>query len=488
LPEYPWPGAPTTAVSGLLGLGDHHILERTSMPRIHVPGQSLPPAVPAHPPEPEGPIPRPPAQSPPATRVGLAGDTPVFIRRLGDDLWSGPIRDYEHRPGDRVPALDPREKVSAWAVVAELLRVPCDSPLVRVTTESGRQIFLTGNAGLVTLGDDAEVQPIAPGEVVVGRTRLPVVRPVLPAGSNLPLDRDRGRLAGIYISEGHAPPSQPGLVCISVADEGRARQVLDLITRLGQHPYRNRGSVNFTGHATCAWLLDHFGHLSHAKRVPAWALAQGRPFVEGLVEGYMGGDGCLWADTNGAVQVTAVSVSPAIRDGMVDLLATLDVFCTFFDAPRSHLKPEWRDGFGFRIISSDLAKLDRWFLYDDREEKVRKLRRARYRASMFDQVPVSSWGRKFLYAGFVGRPPQHFYQAANRGAVSKERISGCLGTYGIWGRSDVSWDRVMAVEPAPPEPGLYGLAVEGAWPFAAGHGLLVQDGRSPDPAMPGELF
>ena len=54
------------------------------------------------------------------------------------------------------------------------------------------------------------------------------------------------------------------------------------------------------------------------------------------------------------------------------------------------------------IVSSpaNLAKLDRWFFYDDREAKLRGLLRATYRASTFDRVPVVSvdslriWPRK----------------------------------------------------------------------------------------------
>jgi hypothetical protein len=436
-----------------------------------------PPDAPRHAPD------RPPALA------ALAGDTPVLIRRLDDEFWSGPLRNYEHHHGDRVPALDPRQKVSAWAVVAAALYFPGEPPLVRLTTQSGRQLIITADAGLVTIGHDAELQPIAPRDVVVGRTRLPVVRPVLLAGPAAPLDRDRGRLAGLYISEGHCPPAQPGNVKISVVDDGRARQVLDLLVRLGQRPYRiRREAVGFTGHATCRWLLDRFGHLAHLKSVPAWALGQGRPFLEGLIEGYFGGDGCLWADRNGAVQVAATSVSPAIRDGMVDLLATMDVFCTFYHRPWTDARPTHRAGFGLRVTTRDLLKLGRWFVFDDRERKLRGLLRASYRASAYDQVPVSRSGRKHLYAEFAVRPGPYLYESVGNGAVFKGRIRDCLGSYGTWGRSDVSWDPVMAADPAPPEPMLYGLAVDGPWLFAAAHGLLLQDGRMPAAATPSGLL
>jgi intein/homing endonuclease len=351
-----------------------------------------------------------------------------------------------------------------------------DRPLVRVRTESGRSLVVAEGHALATIGPDGELGPVAPGDVHVGRTRLPVVGPTLDTGPRLPLDRDRGRLAGLYVSEGHCPPAQPGLVNISVQDDGRAGQVKDLLARLGQRGYRNGGAVLFTGHATCGWLLGHFGHLSHAKAVPGHVLGFGRDFLEGLTEGYMGGDGCLWTDGNGAIQVTAVSTSRGIRDGMVDVLAALGVFATLFDAPRSHIKGEWRDGFGYRVISRDLASLTRWFFYDDREAKLRELAREVYRASTFEHVPVLREGRKALYAAFPGPVLPYIYKTANMGAVAKHRLLACTGPYGAWARSGVLWDRVVAVDPAPPGEALFDLAVDGPGLFAAGHGLLLHGG------------
>jgi DNA-directed RNA polymerase beta subunit len=406
-------------------------------------------------------------------RKSVTGDTQIFVLRDGV-IVSLEIRNYEWMAGDKTLSIDPDTKQSTWLPVTGYLKHENDKKLYRVTTASGRSVVVTEDHSLMTLGSEGHLEPIYPLDCVVKKTRLPVS--LLPDCSDPGnQDFDLGQLVGLYLSEGHCPPSQPGLVMIAVDPDDRAEEVLSLLRRLGHRPYRSGGCIKFSDHERCGYLTSNFGHLSHAKLVPGWALRASTAFRSGLISGYMGGDGCLWADSHNAIQVTGVSVSKALRDGLVAVLSSLQIFCTLFDAPRSHLSAAWRDGYGFRVISRHLNRLQRWFFYSDREDRFRNLCAEDYRTSTFEMVPVSGKKlKKQLYTAFETTPAR-LYQATNKGAVSKQDLRQVEGVLGQWGQSDVMWDKVVAIEPVHHETWVYDLCVAKSEAFAVCQGLIVHN-------------
>lgn len=414
----------------------------------------------------------------PYNRKSVTGDTQIFIKR-GSYIRSLRIADYEWQAGDRTLSVDPVTKKSAWMQVTGFTSHRNDKQLLLVKTSSGRSVCVTEDHSLVVMGPAGSLVPCFPADVEIGRTRLPVAR--LPVTRyRTEADRSVGRLIGLYLSEGHAPDEQFGLVNIAVEPDDRAAEVLRLLRSLGLSPYRNGGNVCFTDHGWYTRLRNDFGHLSHGKRIADWVLHASFDLRLGLVEGYMGGDGNLWADANGAVQVTGVSVSEELRDGMVAVLSSVGVFCTLFAAPRRHLNENWRDGFGFRVISRHLNpdvedRLPRWFFYADREAELNRLKKSAYRSSPFELVPVpDAVARKTLYTGFAETSP-YVYKTAHQGAVAKDRLRGNTGPYGAWAASDVMWDVVVEILPVPHQDEVYDLSVLGSEMFAVNGGLVVHN-------------
>ncbi len=410
----------------------------------------------------------------PLNRKSVTGDTRVWVRKPGGTLWEGEIRQYAFAEGDEVLSVDPVTKKSAWCRITAFLRHKNDKALVRVVTASQRHVDVTVDHSLVTVGDDGELAPVYPLDCVVGRTRLPVAMFPVDALTGDASDHLRGCLAGLYLAEGHLPPDREGYVMLAVKDERRTEEVLELTAALGLRAYKTGGNVCFTDHEIRSWLFDLFGSTSKAKSIHPSVLTFSREFRLGLISGYFGGDGCLWETQGSAIQVSAVSTSPRLRDGVADVLSSLGVFSTRFSAPRRHLNANWNDAFGLRVVGTHLHRLPRWFFYSDREARFRALLKPEYRSSPYEAVPVPRGARKKLYAELLSVP--HFvYKTVNDGFVAKGRIAEASGVFGAWAKSDVMWDVIESITPIPHQEEVFDFSVESSEVFAVNGGLVVHN-------------
>lgn len=79
-----------------------------------------------------------------------------------------------------------------------------------------------------------------------------------------------------------------------------------------------RGSIKVTLNDTCYanWLNEHFGELSHAKRIPAWVMSH--PLRHVFLQGYLDTDGT----PSGKAGFRINSVSPALAWGVAELSQT----------------------------------------------------------------------------------------------------------------------------------------------------------------------
>lgn len=423
----------------------------------------------------------------PYNRKSVAGDSVIFVRREGR-ISRLAIRDYAGREGDETLSILENGFTSGWNRVTGYLRIPREQKrMLRVTCQSGRSVVVTEDHGLVTLGPDGRLLEITPDQCVPGQTRLPVTSIVADGVVEHQAIVERadwesvGLLAGLYLAEGHIPPIYPGLLILAVKPEGRRQEVLKLCDRFGVKPHRGARDVKFTDHDIAKWLTQQFGSGSGSKCVPSWVYSAPREFRIGLIRGYMAGDGCLWSDVNGCVQLCAVSTSVRLRDNLIELLGTLDVFCTLWDAPRNYIKDEWNDAYGLRVCSADIPKLPSWFFYSDRDEKLKDIGDYDHRTSSFDLIPIDGKpARKEMYrqiktSGLVVTPLHHKY--ANRWCIRRSMLSSVAGTYGDWARSDVRWDKVVSVEPVDgaAHEYVYDLEVAGTNVFAVDHGLIVHN-------------
>jgi len=413
----------------------------------------------------------------PFNRKCVAGATKVWIKRATGVIQQVAAQDYQQESGDLIRSINLDTKAAAWEPITGFAKIPNTKRLVLTTTLSGRQVVTTEDHSLVTLGDSGELVPIYPADCEVGVTRLPVVGMTLGACSTMDHDTHAwGLLAGLYLAEGHIPASQPNLVVLAAQPAARQAELNVLLTTLGFKVHVNAvstGKASFTCKQTATWLRQEFGHGSGAKAPSEQTMLRSVEFRKGLIQGYMSGDGCLHSDTNGAVQLQAWTASLLMRDRLVDILASLGIFCTL-PKTKLHQNAAWNPSYGLRVISSHINRLAAWFCYQDRNEKLNSLTSLSFRAATFDGIPVTQASRVLAYAGTGATTPHSVYKTATAGSyIQRHRIKS--GVLKPWADSDVMWDTVVSITKAEPAAYVYDFEVASSQVFAVDCGLLVHN-------------
>lgn len=406
-------------------------------------------------------------------RKSINGASTILIRRQGT-LISCKIADYEFTAGDEVQSFCPITKLSKWQEVTGYIKHENDKKLLCVTYESGRSVVVTEDHSLLTLDDKWEITPVYPMDCVVNSTKSPHAFGCLP-DTGTQADYDEGTLVGLYLAEGHLG-KQAGLVQISVLPPARIAEAKDLVYKvLGITAHDAKVNCGFTSHTFYRFLEDNCGKGSGNKFISDMLLNKPRKYLEGIIAGYMAGDGCLWEDKNKAIQVAGVTTSVTLRNDLTKVLNLLGIFTTHWDAPRKHINPNWNDAFGFRVISTHICKLPRWFFYEDREDKLRQALKVKFRASPFEHIPVHPSSVKAMYNSLPGNVPPMVYQYAYKRRIAKHALTNATGNFGLWASSDILWDKITDITPAPHEAYVYDLEVNASQAFAVNGGLLVHN-------------
>ena len=216
------------------------------------------------------------------------------------------------------------------------------------------------------IGVRRQPQLLQPGMVAtVGGTVNPNKKKttcMLPA--MIPLDRAFGFFLGAYLAEGCTTNVQ---VHISNVDADYQAAVREWPERHGIHwhetnesrRYVNGGySMSIMFHSTIlVRLVDKVcGKTSYGKRVPGFAFAAPDVFVEGLLDGYLSGDGSV--DSKGT-SITASSRSRALRDGIALLMARFGAATTLGETgvPNHVHNTVDADGEAHRQASGELTPL-----------------------------------------------------------------------------------------------------------------------------------
>ena len=180
--------------------------------------------------------------------------------------------------------------------------------------------------------DGKNTNDIRPGCVYPARTRPDVSQ--IPA--EIPLDESFGFFVGAYLAEGMANTTQ---VNITNNDMPYQEKVSKLMAawNVGTHTVCEQRNCEKTGiKGTTTSLVIHstllatlmqklFGRVSHEKTMPDWVFQAPDSFVQGLVDGYISGDGTVEAKT-GCIKATSVSKDLLERFGT--LMARYEIFST----------------------------------------------------------------------------------------------------------------------------------------------------------------
>jgi hypothetical protein len=332
-------------------------------------------------------------------RKSVSGNSQIWVRR-GAEVWSTAIQDYAWRVGDETLSIGPETRDSAWMPVTCYYKHINDKQLLRVVLDSGRSVVITEDHSLMVMGDAGVLVAAYPSEIVCGKTRLPIAFPAVD-GTSRRAEQDLGYLTGLFLACGITSLTQPNQLIFGESVEVNQTQLSSLLRRLGGSPNTVAHGVTCTMAETAEFLRANFGRLAREKNIPNWLYQSYHTFRAAIVVGYFAGNGCLWSDGNSAVQLVGASTSRTLRDGLVRLLSTLGIFATLQDMPRQYINENWRDAFGFRVISSHIERLHPWFFYDNRQQDLESRLRDSYRNTVFDGVPVTNKGPSGFCVGLV---------------------------------------------------------------------------------------
>ena len=181
-------------------------------------------------------------------------------------------------------------------------------------------------------GKNTNAAAIKPGFVYPARTRPDVSQ--IP--EKIALTESFGFFVGAYLAEGSSNATQ---VNITNNDSAYLEKVNALMKEwnVGTHGVSEEREATKTGikgtttslviHSTliAALMQRLFGRVSHEKTLPDWVFQAPDEFVQGLVDGYVSGDGSVEKGT-GCVKATSVSKELLVRFGT--LFARYGIFST----------------------------------------------------------------------------------------------------------------------------------------------------------------
>lgn len=153
--------------------------------------------------------------------------------------------------------------------------------------------------------------------------------------SNIPLTREFGYFCGAYLAEGSSSTTQIQITNNDNAYLAPIRALLDTWS-VGHHTVNVDKIISKTGikghsqsliiHSTLLTSLFRsiFGRISHEKHIPAWVLQAPDSYIQGLIDGYISGDGTVALDHT----INFTSVSDGLITVMMAILARYGVFGT----------------------------------------------------------------------------------------------------------------------------------------------------------------
>ena len=128
-------------------------------------------------------------------------------------------------------------------------------------------------------------------------------------------DKEAMYLAGMYLGDGHIRtyPDKKKKALVLSMNGAKLAKMASVIEEADYTITHERTSVRATFHDTafCEWLLEHFGHYSHLKRIPSWVLSH--PYRADLLQGYAETDGYKM-DNGLGFSTTSVTLAYGIAD------------------------------------------------------------------------------------------------------------------------------------------------------------------------------
>ena len=433
--------------------------------------------------------------------LSVSGDTMV--------LWVGEdgighftsIREVPPVKGIRANALKTEDLVVKLHDIHSFIGHYADEEMVEVLTMDGTAVKATKSHSFISIDDDGVLHEIAPGDMIAGKTLLPVARPQLPLRDSvqtitlktwtkngreisLPVSEDVGFLFGMYVSEGSVlGGKKPKGICIAVTEEElltKVVQILDSLSIPSAYYKRVRedgavsGALHFHSASLTRFIVENCGRGAAKKRIPQILWSSNPAFVNGFISGYWSGDGTV------GKLVAATTVSKELAEGICFLLASIGVRATYRTYKslgigfRRRPKAPMKDQHLISVFSHSLSMFPDIFL-SRKNEALLELK-AKFRSCGRDRVPVPAKDKKAVVAALGKRAISNngymsrglLLEALEKGVDVSPRLIQLIHSH-VW------WDVVKSVKEIAFEDYVYDLDMRPIGNFMVGHGLIVHN-------------
>jgi len=387
-----------------------------------------------------------------------------------------------------------------------------DDRLLRITLEDGTELVGTEDHSFLT-AEGMEVVPVRGDEITEG-TWMPLSRQLPSSGtveridlgeyvgeaSNvyvdggqvtsagrtedrfLDLDFPMGKVVGLYLAEGSFD-SKETLQISNVDDD-----IHEFLGSWGFNVYERMCTVGFQPLAR--FLKSTFGSGSGGKSIPNWVFDAPEEFRAGVLSGYFDGNG-----TVGDSSVTAMSKSPALADGVKELLRQFGVSSTIrdkftlYDGERRRYRRLTVDAFSVGTFAevADLSageKSERLAALveqlDDGESYNSKDMVPNFGPVLNAAARERDWTKRDSDKRVRGASVHHLTNKRKAGRETYNALVDELGIEGrarAYGESDIQWKRVVEVEELEGERLVYDLDVRGNDNFVA-NGVFVHNSNT----------
>jgi len=423
----------------------------------------------------------------------VSGEEEVFYRNGG---LTGKIKlkDFD-KLGKEVDVLsvDGDSLKTEWKRVARHIKHKTVEPLVEIVTHTGRKFRVTQSHSCLTCDDDGNLSKIAPKNMTIGKTLLPVISGMQEAGSmfwniqkyvlekdrknslgktiptKLVLTPDLGFLLGIYLAEGYV---SRGLNIVISAMCSEIREKIKQSARLlNLHPTTLETAIVLNNKRLATALRCEFGIGSSCKFLPDWVYMAPKEFREALIDGYWSGDGSIY-QRDGTIIATAQTNSKKLADGIQGLLAGLGVQCVVcrFECKHPQFKNACETHFRMRIPAAFVGSMPK-MTHPEKETHRQLWKLPRWDSIAFAPVPMNLTKGSLRYRGKKG-----FTGLTNMMRKHKKgRIASLI--------SNLLWDKVVSIREIPIEEFTYDLEVADNHNFVLANGVVVHNTQGGHPLV-----
>ena len=379
-----------------------------------------------------------------------SGEMKINIKHEDGTLWRGKIKDYVFTEGDRIHSVNEWNK-SGWQRIKAFDYQDNDKELLYIKFRSGRGVVVTEDHSLITLDQNGKLVPIFPKDCKPGTTKCPVsmLKYISKEDTTTKYDsRYYGIVAGLYLSNGYIRGNQVYIAC-GPQHYKEVAFALSMVSTNEVATYDN--CVKVTDADLRNWLVDNFKRYSDKKEISRSIFTYSTEFKQALIAGYMAGDGTLAEhdkvpkSDKSHFQVGGSTASEALRDDLVDILSSLNIFCTIGKKRLSRKDPNWKDAYTFNIPVRELPDWELFF-YKDRQVYLEKL---------ISKLSDSTVQRFKLTKPILAAIPADAARS--------------------WEKSDIRWDTIVSITTAPHEKYVYDFEVDKTNMFAVQSGLIIHN-------------